>query len=222
MLAGVAVLLWTDSLIRTDEMVGNGDVAAETHQVLKNLVAVLKQAGATPAQVVRTTIFLADLGDFQTVNGVYAEVFGDGSAQPEPAFKWQLCPKDHGEIDWSLGWAADAPRGQVGTGQWSYAQAKLTIGELEAGYPMYCKALRRLLQQENSRRYAPQLGTSGNVEPLPSHPLQISSTCWPSSAAIWKSPRRIEAEQLSVFPFVSRRTLQFRLKEPLNQDEALS
>ncbi len=48
----------------TGEMVGNGDVAAETHQVLKNLCAVLKEAGATPAQVVRTTVFLADLGDF--------------------------------------------------------------------------------------------------------------------------------------------------------------
>ena len=45
----------------TGEMVGHGDVAAETHQVLKNLCAVLKGAGATPAQVVRTTVFLADL-----------------------------------------------------------------------------------------------------------------------------------------------------------------
>ena len=70
-------------------MVGNGDVAAETHQVLKNLVAVLKQAGATLRV---DPVFLADLGDFQTVNGVYAEAV-TGSAQPEPAFKWQLCQR---------------------------------------------------------------------------------------------------------------------------------
>ena len=62
----------------TGAMVGDGDVAAETRQVLKNLVAVLNEAGATPAQVVRTTVFLVDLGDFQTVNQLYADVFGDG------------------------------------------------------------------------------------------------------------------------------------------------
>ena len=60
----------------TGEMVGGGDVAAETRQVLKNLLAVLKEAGASPEQVVRTTVFLADLGDFQTVNELYADVFG--------------------------------------------------------------------------------------------------------------------------------------------------
>ena len=43
---------------------------------------------APPAQVVRTTVFLADLGDFQTVNGIYAEVFGK-SALLAPAFRWQ-------------------------------------------------------------------------------------------------------------------------------------
>ena len=62
----------------TGEMVGGGDVAAETRQVLKNLVAVLKEAGASPEHVVRTTVFLADLGDFQTVNELYADVFGNG------------------------------------------------------------------------------------------------------------------------------------------------
>ena len=62
----------------TGAMVGGGDVAEETRQVLKNLVAVLNEAGATPAQVVRTTVFLVDLGDFQTTNQLYADVFGDG------------------------------------------------------------------------------------------------------------------------------------------------
>ncbi|MFQ6539098.1 MULTISPECIES: Rid family detoxifying hydrolase [Aphanothece] len=68
----------------TGAMVGNGDVALETHQVLRNLVAVLAAAGASPAQVVRTTVFLADLGDFATVNAIYADTF-DGPVAPARA-----------------------------------------------------------------------------------------------------------------------------------------
>jgi 2-iminobutanoate/2-iminopropanoate deaminase len=61
---------------RTGEMVGGGDVAAETRQVLANLTGVLAAAGAGLGDVVKTTIFLTDLGDFATVNGVYGEAFG--------------------------------------------------------------------------------------------------------------------------------------------------
>lgn len=57
------------------ELVGGGDVAAETRQVLENLTAVLKAAGVGPERVVKTTIFLVDLGDFAVVNRVYAEMF---------------------------------------------------------------------------------------------------------------------------------------------------
>ena len=77
----------------TGAMVGNGDVAAETRQVLKNLTAVLQEAGATPAQVVRTTVFLADLGDFQTVNELYAEVFGDGVSPARACVQVAALPK---------------------------------------------------------------------------------------------------------------------------------
>lgn len=59
-------------------MVGEGDVAAETRQVLSNLKAVLAEAGCTPQQVVRTTVFLVDLKDFASVNEIYATVFGEG------------------------------------------------------------------------------------------------------------------------------------------------
>jgi 2-iminobutanoate/2-iminopropanoate deaminase len=59
-------------------MVGGGDVAAETRQVLSNLKAVLAEAGCTPQQVVRTTVFLVDLKDFASVNEIYATVFGEG------------------------------------------------------------------------------------------------------------------------------------------------
>ncbi len=54
-----------------------GDVAAQTTQVLHNLAAVLDEAGATWAQVVKTTVFLRDMADFAAMNGVYTAVLGD-------------------------------------------------------------------------------------------------------------------------------------------------
>lgn len=59
---------------KTGQMV-EGDVVAQTRRVLENLKAVLAEAGATFAHVVRTTIFLADMNDFAKVNEVYGEVF---------------------------------------------------------------------------------------------------------------------------------------------------
>jgi 2-iminobutanoate/2-iminopropanoate deaminase len=52
-----------------------GDVAEQTRQVLENLAAVLAAANATFANVVKTTIFLASMDDFATVNAVYGEKF---------------------------------------------------------------------------------------------------------------------------------------------------
>jgi 2-iminobutanoate/2-iminopropanoate deaminase len=52
-----------------------GDVAAQTRQVMDNLAAVLAAAGASFANVVKTTIFLADMADFATVNAIYGERF---------------------------------------------------------------------------------------------------------------------------------------------------
>ena len=51
------------------------DVREQAVQALKNMKAVLAAAGATPANVVKTTVFLADMADFGAVNEVYAEVF---------------------------------------------------------------------------------------------------------------------------------------------------
>ena len=52
-----------------------GDVAAQTHQVLTNLSAVLEAASSSLARVVKTTVFLKDMGQFQAMNAVYAEFF---------------------------------------------------------------------------------------------------------------------------------------------------
>ena len=51
--------------------------AEQTMQVLLNLKAVLEAAGSGLGKVVKTTVFLTDMGDFPFVNKVYAEVFGD-------------------------------------------------------------------------------------------------------------------------------------------------
>jgi 2-iminobutanoate/2-iminopropanoate deaminase len=58
----------------TGDMV-DGDITVQTQQVLANLGAVLAAAGATFANVVKTTIFLADMGDFGAVNAAYGERF---------------------------------------------------------------------------------------------------------------------------------------------------
>ena len=50
-------------------------IEAQTRQVLTNMQAVLAAAGATVADVVKTTIFRADMGDFAVVNRIYGEVF---------------------------------------------------------------------------------------------------------------------------------------------------
>ena len=55
-----------------------GDVVAQTEQVMRNLDAVLKAAGAGFDRVVKTTIFLVDLGDFARVNETYAKYFKGG------------------------------------------------------------------------------------------------------------------------------------------------
>ena len=52
------------------------DVVIQTKQVLKNLQAVLKEAGASMQSVIKTTIFLDSMDDFATVNEIYAEAFG--------------------------------------------------------------------------------------------------------------------------------------------------
>jgi 2-iminobutanoate/2-iminopropanoate deaminase len=58
-----------------------GDVAAQTRRVLDNIGAVLNAAGATFADIVKSTIFLADMSDFAVVNEIYAERLGES----EPA-----------------------------------------------------------------------------------------------------------------------------------------
>lgn len=62
------------------ELVGE-DVQAQTHRTLQNLQAVLNSAGTSLDNVVKTTVFLTRMSDFQAMNAVYASYFGN----PAPA-----------------------------------------------------------------------------------------------------------------------------------------
>src|ERR1700751_5724098 len=55
----------------------HGGIAEQTEQVLKNLTAVMAAAGVRMEQVVKTTVFLADMGDFVAMNEVYGRFFGN-------------------------------------------------------------------------------------------------------------------------------------------------
>lgn len=60
----------------TSELV-TGDIAAQTNRILENLAAVLAAAGSGLDRVVKTTVFLTDIGDFVAMNDAYAKRFGD-------------------------------------------------------------------------------------------------------------------------------------------------
>ena len=77
-------LLFISGQIPIDPATGNliaGDIAAMTHRVFANIREILAAAGASLDQVVRTTVFLADMNDFAAMNEVYATYF----SQPAPA-----------------------------------------------------------------------------------------------------------------------------------------
>lgn len=63
---------------------------AQAHASMKNLGAILKEAGASYGDIVKTTIFLQDMNDFGKVNEIYKSYFADGF-QPAPAWKSGSC-----------------------------------------------------------------------------------------------------------------------------------
>ena len=77
-------LLFVSGQIPIDPVTGtvvSGDVAAQTRQVMANLGAILAATGASFSSVVKTTVFLMDMGDFAAMNEVYAGYF----EHPAPA-----------------------------------------------------------------------------------------------------------------------------------------
>lgn len=71
----------------------DGDVEAQTRQVLANLSAVLRAGGSDPSRVVKCTVFLRDMNDFERVNAIYGETFGD-APPARSAVQVARLPKD--------------------------------------------------------------------------------------------------------------------------------
>lgn len=71
----------------------DGGVEEQTRQALRNLAAVLEAGGAGFGDVVKTTIFLKDMGDFPAVNAIYGELFG-ASAPARSTVEAARLPKD--------------------------------------------------------------------------------------------------------------------------------
>ena len=82
------------ALDTTGQLVGGEDVAVQTEQVMKNLAAVLESAGVGFEQVVKTTVFLADMNDFATVNAVYARYFNEENAPARACVEVARLPKN--------------------------------------------------------------------------------------------------------------------------------
>ncbi|WP_159786565.1 RidA family protein [Sodalinema gerasimenkoae] len=76
------------------ELVATGDIKGQTQQVLENLQAILTAAGASFSDVVKTTVFLADMNEFAAMNEVYSQYFDEANAPARAAVEVARLPKD--------------------------------------------------------------------------------------------------------------------------------
>ena len=82
---GTGHLVYTSGQIPIDPATGlvvEGDIKAQTEMVLKNLRAILAAAGTGLDRVVKTTVFLKDMGEFAAMNEVYGTFFADKTLAP--------------------------------------------------------------------------------------------------------------------------------------------
>ena len=77
----------------TDELVLD-DIQSETKQVMENLKSILEEANLSFDNVVKTTIFLSDMNDFQQVNEVYGSYFSNDQAPARASVEVSRLPKD--------------------------------------------------------------------------------------------------------------------------------
>ena len=78
----------------TNEIPNLGDIEKETFQVLKNLSAVLNAGGAELGDVIKTTIYLTDLKNFQVVNKIYSDFFNTDTPPARACVEVSSLPKD--------------------------------------------------------------------------------------------------------------------------------
>ena len=89
-------LLYTSGQIPIDPATGilvSGGIREQAIQVLENLKAVLEVAGCTLDDVIKTTVFLADMADFPELNTLYAEYFGENNAPARSTVQVAALPK---------------------------------------------------------------------------------------------------------------------------------
>ncbi|AKG21912.1 RidA family protein [Calothrix sp. 336/3] len=78
----------------TGSIVGEGDVAKQTEQVMANLQAILTAGGVSFANVVKTSVFLANMDDFAVVNSIYAQYFDEATAPARACVEVSRLPKN--------------------------------------------------------------------------------------------------------------------------------
>ncbi len=78
----------------TNQLIHMGDVVKQTEQVMANLAAILTKAGASWSDVVKTGVFLKDMNDFVTMNGVYGQYFNEATAPARACVEVARLPKD--------------------------------------------------------------------------------------------------------------------------------
>lgn len=76
-----------------DGNLAGDDITTQTHQSIKNIKAILNEVGLNLNSVVKTTVLMKDMGDFATMNEVYAQYFGE-SKPARAAYQVARLPKD--------------------------------------------------------------------------------------------------------------------------------
>jgi len=79
---------------KTGEIIGTGDITQQTEQVMANIEAILTAADASWSNVVKTSVFLADMNDFAAMNAVYARYFDEATAPARACVQVSRLPKD--------------------------------------------------------------------------------------------------------------------------------
>ena len=79
---------------QTGNIVGEGDIAAQTKQVMANIQAILEEAGTNWGNVVKTSVFLSDLANFTAMNQIYAQYFSEDTAPARACVEVARLPKD--------------------------------------------------------------------------------------------------------------------------------
>ena len=89
--------VYTSGQIAIDPITGalvGGSISEETHQVMRNMQAVLKAAGLNFAQVLKSTIFITDMDDFGAINEVYGSYFDADTAPARETVQVARLPKN--------------------------------------------------------------------------------------------------------------------------------